>query len=266
MRKRVLITGSGTGIGKDAAIALARRGHQVYATTQYEQQAELLNRRGDVEKIPLKAFKLDIRSERDRQIVHRYEIDVLINNAAIGESGSVAEVPLKKYRSVFETNVFSNVALTQEVLKDMITRKRGRLIFITSLAGRVTVPFLSPYSATKYALEAIAGSLQIELKKLRKKGIHISVSIIEPGLYATGFNQHMLGTKYEWMDDKSYFYDDINRMKKKDKRSLALLEVRRNDSIVKKYIEAVETKKPKLRYYEPKIQASFVQLLRMLGK
>ncbi|WP_105617691.1 SDR family NAD(P)-dependent oxidoreductase [Vallitalea okinawensis] len=266
MKKHVLITGSGTGLGREAAIALAHRGHHVYATTQYKREAKLLNKIALIEKIPLKAFKLDIRNKSHRQLVHQYKIDTLINNAAIGESGSVAEVPLKKYRSTFETNVFSNIAITQEVLKDMVKRKEGRVIFITSLAGRMSIPFLSPYAATKYALEAIAGSLQAEMKRLSKKGIYITVSIIEPGLYATGFNQHMLRTKYKWMNKQSYFYSDIKRMKNKDNRFLRLFEVGRYNSIIEKYIEAVEANNPKLRYSEPKVQASFIQILRMLGK
>ena len=117
--KRILITGSGTGLGMSAAIALSKRGHLVYATTYTKAQARELNKLAKSKKLSLKAFKLDILSSKDRALADNLNIDVLINNAAIGDSGSVCEINVDRYRKTFETNVFSTIELTQRVLKNM---------------------------------------------------------------------------------------------------------------------------------------------------
>ena len=91
-KKTVLITGAGSGLGKEASIALAKRGHKVYATTRYENEADTLNNYAKENNLPLESFKLDILLETDRNLILNYDFDVLINNAAIGDSGSVAEI------------------------------------------------------------------------------------------------------------------------------------------------------------------------------
>jgi len=153
-KKRVLITGSGSGIGRDTALKLAKRGHTVYATTHTEAQAAQWKGAGSAR---IEAFKLDVTDSSDRARAAEIPIDVLINNAAVGESGSLAEVPLERVRATFETNLFATLALTQAVLKGMIARRGGTVIFISSLAGRVPIPFLMPYAMTKFALSAAAG-------------------------------------------------------------------------------------------------------------
>ena len=126
MKKSVLVTGSGSGIGRDCVIALGQRGHKVYATTHTEIQAEQLKGSATAE-----AFKLDITDSSDRARVGELPIDVLINNAAIGETGSLAEVPLERLRAAFETNLFATLAITQVVLKGMILRRTGTVVFIS---------------------------------------------------------------------------------------------------------------------------------------
>ena len=130
----MLITGSGSGIGRDCVAALAERGHKVYATTHREDQAarlkcDLADRGGTIA-----AFKLDITDAQDRATAADLPIDVLINNAAVGDTGSLAEVPLDRVRACFETNLFATLALTQTCLKGMIGRGSGTIINITSSA------------------------------------------------------------------------------------------------------------------------------------
>lgn len=129
----ILITGSGSGLGKSAAIALAKRGHNVIATTQYESETlELINYAKE-NNVKLESFKLDILLEEDRNKILNYDIDVLINNAAIGDSGSISEINVNRIKKVFETNVFSNIEITQLALKKMIkNKKRKNNIFIFS--------------------------------------------------------------------------------------------------------------------------------------
>ena len=89
----------------------------------------------------LKSFKLNILCENDRALADALDIDVLINNAAIGDSGSVCEVPIDRFRQTFETNVFSALELTQIVIKNMIKKGQGKVIFISSLSGKISIPF-----------------------------------------------------------------------------------------------------------------------------
>ncbi|MGL4773643.1 MAG: SDR family NAD(P)-dependent oxidoreductase [Clostridium sp.] len=262
--KKILITGAGTGLGKAASIELAKRGHFVYATTHTIAQADKLNKLSLKENLPLKSFKLDLLNEMDRELASMLDLDVLINNAAIGDSGSVSETNVDRYRATFETNVFSPLELTQQVLKNMIAKGSGRIIYISSLAGRISIPFLSPYCSTKFAIEAIASSLREEMKELPKG--KINVVIIEPGAYATGFNFKNISKQFTWMDERSYFYGKIEKLKRKQYRYFNLVEKKNLDSIVREYVKAVEDKNPKERYVAPCIQGSFIQGKRIFGK
>lgn len=254
--KNILITGSGSGIGYKAAIELASRGYFVYATTHFKYEADKLNKLNKKWCLPLFSFKLDIVDKKDRNKVRNLDIDILINNAAIGDSGSIAEIDVSILRSTFETNVFSSIELTQIVLKDMIKKRKGRIIFISSLAGRNSIPFLSPYCATKFALECIGPSLNKELKKL--KGVNIPVILIEPGCYATGFNQRNISKQFYRFNDESYFKNHIKKLKFKQYTYFKLREVHNLESVIQKYIEAVEDENPKERYVSPMIQAGYI--------
>lgn len=179
MKKSVLITGAGTGLGKKASIELARRGHKVYATVRYENEIQDLIDIANREKLDLEAFKLDIRDKADREKLLNYNIDVLVCNAAIGDSGSVVDIDVDRFRNVFETNVFCNIETTQIALKRMINKKKqGRIIFISSLAGRIPFAFLAPYCSSKFAIESFATCLRKEMKKLTIA--NIEVGMIEP--------------------------------------------------------------------------------------
>lgn len=263
---KILITGAGSGLGKAASIALAKRGHKVYATTHREFQADNLKNIALKENLNdnLESFKLDITLKEDRNIVKDLDIDVLINNAGTGNSGSSIEVSIDKYRNVFETNVFSALELTQIAFNNMINQKSGRIIFLSSLSGRITVPFLSPYTSSKFALEGIVSSLKSEIKELNC--CNIDIILIEPGAYATGFNQRLVDKQFTWMKEKSYFKDKIEKLKKKQYGYFKLVEENSFDSIIKQYIHAVEDKNPKFRYKAPLIQSAFIQGERILGK
>lgn len=262
MRKTILITGAGTGIGRDAAFALAARGHTVLATTFSAEQADALRAECAQRGQHLEVFKLDITDAADRALLLGRTIDVLINNAGMGESGSLAEVDVNRIRKVFEVNVFATLELTQVALKGMIARQSGTVLFISSIAGRLPMPFLMPYSMTKFALSAAAAGLRAEMDQLGK---NVQVSVIEPGAIHTGFNQAMTDRKYEWMDATSYFHAQAQAMKTKEKRTFAFLEARDTRSIVAKIIAASEARRPRLRYVAPWIQGFGIRLARIFG-
>lgn len=260
--KTILITGAGSGIGKDLAFTLAKMGHTVYATTHTKQSADMIQTLAQKERLPITSFVLDVTDPKDYQKAVDLYIDVLVNNAGMGETGSLAEVDIQKVRDNFETNLFGPLELTQAILRQMIKRDQGRIIFVSSIAGRVTMPFLGPYSMTKFALSSGAEALRGEIATLTQ---NIHVSVVEPGAYATGFNQKMLEKKYRWMDEKSYFYPLISTLKRNEKKSFDFLEQKRTDTIVAKLVEAIEDEHPRFRYSAPWWQALGVQLYRIMG-
>jgi short-subunit dehydrogenase len=237
MTKTILITGAGTGIGRDSAFALAQRGHQVLATTQTDAQALALQASAEAQGLKLEAFKLDITSAADRNLLTQRRIDVLINNAAMGDSGSLAEVDIQRVRQLFEVNLFATLELTQVALRQMIERQSGTVLFISSIAGRVPMPFLMPYSMSKFALSAAAAGLRAEMDQL-KKNVHIAV--IEPGAIHTGFNQAMTSRKYAWMGSASYFAHQAEKMQKQERATFKFLEARSTRGIVKQIVKASE--------------------------
>ena len=262
MKKTILITGAGTGIGKDAAFALALRGHRVLATTQTQAQSDVLRIEAAYRNAVLEIFKLDITLEADREAIAAYPIDVLLNNAGMGESGSLAEVDMQRVRQLFEVNLFATLELTQVALRQMIERESGTVLFISSIAGRVPMPFLMPYSMSKFALSAAAAGLRAEMDQL-KKNIHITV--IEPGAIHTGFNQAMTNSKYAWMGPSSYFAHQADAMKKQERITFNWLDAKTTRSIVNAIVKATEAKRPRLRYVAPWIQGFGVRLARILG-
>jgi len=208
MHKKILITGAGTGFGRGAAFALAGKGHQVIAATETGEQAAELAAAAEKENVTLSVEKLDITDADDRGRAEAWDVDVLINNAGIGESGPLAEIPLEYVRKNFEVNVFGTLALTQNIVKGMLQRGCGRIIIISSVAGRMTAPYLGPYCMTKHALEAAAEVLHAELA-----AHNINVNIIEPGPYSTGFNERMNQSKYKWYGENSIFAADDRAIK-----------------------------------------------------
>jgi short-subunit dehydrogenase len=261
-KKTILITGAGSGIGRDAALALAGRGHKVIATTETHNQTIELSGFADREKLPLSARVLNIDFEEDRKSIEDIAFDVLINSAAIGESGPLSEVPLERMRKSFETNVINTIALTQIALGKMIAQKSGTVITISSLAGRIPSVFMGPYSMTKFAL---SGGMAAMRKEVHTVAPHVHVTLVEPGAYATGFNQRMFATKYEWIQEGSAYFDMVTKLRREDYR-FSLLEKKSTEGIVLKIIQAAESKRPRLRYSSPWYQAFFVWVMRVMGR
>ncbi|MGY6501219.1 MAG: SDR family oxidoreductase [Acidimicrobiales bacterium] len=189
----VLITGAGSGFGKGAALALADRGHHVIATTETQEQADALA----ADAPGLQVETLDITTD-DVAKVDGWEIDVLIANAGLGRFGPLVDVPLDVVRQVFEVNVFGTLAVTQRVAAGMIARGSGRVIIVSSIAGKIAAPATGPYAMSKHALEAMGSAMRGELAPLG-----IDVCLLNPGPYGTGFNDRMAESMWTWFDDKS---------------------------------------------------------------
>ncbi len=179
----VLITGCSTGIGRATAIRLAKRpGLTVYATARRVESIADLRDQG------CRALTLDVTDETSMaSAVEEIEADhgavgALVNNAGYSQSGAVETVSLDDLRRQFETNVFGLVRMCQLVLPAMREARRGRIINVSSMGGRLTFPGGGAYHATKHAVEALSDALRFEVQ-----GFGVDVAIIEPGLIRTSF-------------------------------------------------------------------------------
>ena len=203
----ILITGAGTGFGRESAMRLAEKGHSVIAGVEIASQVFDLQQEAKKRGITLQVEKLDIENAKDREKAWKWDIDTLINNAGVAEGGSVIDIPEKNLRHQFEVNVFGTILLTQGFAKAMVRKKQGKIIFISSVAGLVSDPFSGPYAATKHALEAFSSALNKEVKEFG-----IQVATINPGPYLTGFNDYMYETWKNWEDDPSQRVFDYEKL------------------------------------------------------
>jgi NAD(P)-dependent dehydrogenase (short-subunit alcohol dehydrogenase family) len=182
--KAVLITGCSTGIGRAAALRLARSGWTVYATARRpETLAELAD-------AGCHTLALDVTDESSMQAavqtVEQAEgaVGVLVNNAGYSQSGPIEQIPPDAVRRQFETNVFGTIRMAQLVLPGMRRQRWGKIVNIGSMGGRLTFPGGGLYHATKYSLEALSDVLRFEVR-----GFGVDVVLIEPGLITTDFAQ-----------------------------------------------------------------------------
>ena len=257
----ILITGSGSGIGRELSIELVKKRYNVIATTYTEQQAKVLQSDLDNNNLKAKVYKLDITQAQDREKLSKENIDILINNGAIGETGSLSEIDIDKVRNIFETNLFSQFEISQIALKTMFNQDKGKIIFVSSIASKFRMKFLAPYSMTKVALTQGALILRKEIAEINP---NIKISVIEPGAYHTGFNQKMMKSKFEWMDKNSYFSKIIDKIRTREIKSFELTEQKKLDSIINQIVKAVEDKNPKKIYTAPYYQAFFARIFNYL--
>jgi short-subunit dehydrogenase len=205
--KRILITGAGSGFGELAAIGLAKQGHNVIAGVQIWPQATALRRKVETQGLGnLRVEKLDLLHPYDVQNALTWDIDILVNNAAIAESGPISEIPMELLHRMFETNLFAPLHLTQRFVRKFVDEGRpGKIVFTSSIGGLIAIPYGGPYAATKHALEAIAGSMHAELAPFG-----IQVQVINPGGYLTGFNETEAESSCHWMDDRKNYVKRVD--------------------------------------------------------
>ncbi|NHO31391.1 SDR family oxidoreductase [Acetobacter fallax] len=194
----ILITGAGTGFGREVALRLAEHGHDVIAGVEIVAQIKTLQDEAKLRNAKLRVEKLDVTCPADRHKASAWNIDVLLNNAGISEGGSMVDIPAENLRRQFEVNVVGPALLTQVFARKMAARKTGKIVFMSSVAGLTADPFAGAYSASKHAIEAMASALQQELREFG-----VEVATINPGPFLTGFNDRMFETWKSWPDDPS---------------------------------------------------------------
>ncbi|MBY6036687.1 oxidoreductase [Fictibacillus nanhaiensis] len=186
-RKIAIVTGTSSGFGMLCAVELAKVGFEVISTMRDLDKAEGLLKCADDENVSdfIRLHSLDVTSTESIDRFKEYldgigTVDVLVNNAGFALGGFCEELTIEEYRLQFETNVFGVIAVTQAVLPFMRKNRAGRIINMSSISGKFGFPGLSPYTASKHALEGFSESLRLELKPFG-----IDVVLVEPGSYQT---------------------------------------------------------------------------------
>lgn len=261
----VVITGASTGIGAACALDLDRRGFQVFAGVRRVEDGDRLRQRSSARLAPLRLDVTDpasirLATEVVQSRVGQSGLAGLINNAGIAVAGPLEAVPIPDLRRQLDVNVIGPVAVTQAFLP-LLRQGRGRIINIGSIAGRATMPLMGPYSASKYALEAITDALRLELLPW---GIH--VSIIEPGAIATPIweksNQDAAALEAASPEMARLYAGAVAAVKK------VVAEAARRaippDAVVDAVVQALTASRPKTRYvvgWDAKVRAVMVKWL-----
>lgn len=209
MSAQVLITGTSSGIGLSTAVAAAEAGFRVIATMRNLDRSMALSRTAEAASVALELEQLDVTDDevgdKVRELVLKYgPIDALVNNAGIAVAGVFEEQSERDVRDQFETNVFGAMAVTRALLPSMRAASRGRIVNVSSISGRIGLPCLSAYTATKHALVGFSDALRHEVERW---GIHVSV--VEPGTFRTPI---FFGNQRRGEDvDMSGPYAELNR-------------------------------------------------------
>ena len=260
----VLITGASTGIGAACALGCAKEGMTVFAGVRNVQDGDALRERGGNAIIPLHLDVTDGESivraaQAVEQQVGGRGLSGLVNNAGVAIGSPLELIPIPLLRKQLEVNVIGQIAVTQALLP-LLRMARGRIVNMGSIAGRGTIPVMGPYSASKFALEAVTDALRMELRPWG-----IEVSIIEPGAIATPIWNKSMHQALELetvvsAEGRRLYETTVQRVKEavEDAASRAIPV----DAVVEVVLHALTAARPKTRYLvgkDAKIRAFMVK-------
>ncbi|HEY1773103.1 MAG TPA: SDR family NAD(P)-dependent oxidoreductase [Gammaproteobacteria bacterium] len=247
MQRVVLITGCSSGIGLGVAKVLKSRGWRVFATARKAEDVARLSADG------FDALQLDVcdpasmeRSLATLLTLSGGHLDALVNNAGIAVPGAVEDLSRDNLQQQFDTNFFGLVELTRRVLPVMRRQGSGRVVMISSILGRVAMPWRGAYNASKHALEGLTDTLRLELR-----GSGIRVSLVNPGPVKSRFRDNSL-TNFERQVDTStsvhtgrYARLQAETGARKDDQPFTV----GPEAVAAKVAHALESRRPKARYY-----------------
>lgn len=248
-RKVAIVTGSSSGIGYATSLLLARNRFHTYATMRNIEKSADIQEIANEERLPLQVIQLDV-NDNDASIRNSIEkvesenerIDVLVNNAGYGLVGAFEDLSVQEIKSQFETNFFGVIRLTQQVLPIMRKQKSGRIVNVSSGAGRIGFPGMSAYVSSKFALEGLSESMSYELEPFG-----IKVVIIEPGVIRTNFKKNSVMSKKSLDNSSISPYSSI--IQKIDSSISSMVEhATRPEEVAKTILHAVSSNNPELRY------------------
>jgi NADP-dependent 3-hydroxy acid dehydrogenase YdfG len=259
-RRRVLVTGASAGIGRHAALALSQRGFVVYAGARRVAALESLAREAGAGLVPVALDVNDATSiaEVAARILDEtggHGVDALVNNAGIAIAGPLADATDADIRAQFETNVFGVMAITRALLPQMIARRSGRIVMISSSGGQMSLPLVGVYHATKFALEALSDAYRWELHPF-----DIRVSIIEPGPIRTEFGDKLAASQDRIGATSVYapLLEHLDRVQR-----FAEARMHGPEIVTRDIVHALTARRPRARYVEPRALGWLLALYRL---
>jgi len=258
----VLITGCSSGIGACAARQLHQQGYNVIATVRKNEDIVPLQQLGITTIILDLANSDSIQQAVTFSLNHfNNQIDALFNNGAYGQPGAVEDLSRDVLRQQFETNVFGTQELTNLIIKQMRQQGFGRIIYNSSVLGFISMAYRGAYNASKYAIEGLADTLRQELNG---SGIHIS--LIEPGPILSQFRANAFAKYQQHIDKDTSFHKQtyLSMEQRLTKQGPAAPFTLPPEAVVKKLLHAIESKRPKVRYYVTFPTYLFAVLKRLL--
>ena len=254
IQKVAVVTGSSSGIGYQTSLALARNGFLTYATMRNLQKRDTIESAAQEQDkkerledgLPLRVVQLDVTDETSVKnaiqsvVSEAGRIDVLVNNAGYGLTGAFEDLSIDEIRKLYETNVFGVVRVTQAVLPTMRQQHSGRIINISSGAGRFGYPGGSAYVSSKFALEGLSESMAYELDQFG-----IKVVLVEPGFIRTNFSHGVVIARKAQDPNSPYaqMMQSIASSFNKFKENASSPEL-----VAKIVVEAATSNSPNLRY------------------
>jgi len=247
LTKSILITGCSSGIGYSTATELKKRGHYVIATARKTEDVTRLTQEG------FTTIQLDLADSQSIQqtVNHAVEltdgkIDALFNNGAFGQPGAVEDLTRDVLRYQFETNLFGTHELTNLLIPLMRRQGHGRIIYNSSVLGLVALKYRGAYNASKFALEALADTLRLELH-----GTNIHISLIEPGPILSDFRKNSYALYKKNIDPSHSFHKEAYKAMEArlQNEGAAVAFTLPAKAVADKVIHALEAKQPKMRYY-----------------
>ena len=261
-KRSILITGCSSGIGLCAAETLKARGWRVFATARKAEDIARLKDKVGVESLYLDYTEPDSIEAAAKHVLAATDgrLTALFNNGGYGQPGALEDIRPQVLRAQFEANVFGWHDLTRRVIPAMRANGEGRIVFCSSVLGLIAAPYRGAYSASKFAVEALADTLRMELSG---SGIH--VALIEPGPIATRFVEHALEAYRRNVDLEASHHRDtykvrIARMEQGGKQTFKL----GAEAVASKLVHALESRRPKFRYYVTLPSYAVALLRRML--
>lgn len=246
--KTAVVTGASTGIGRATARMLKGRGWRVFPTARNRTDLELLRGEG-FEPVELDLADPDSVAHAASAILALSEgrIGAVVNNAGYGQPGALEDLTRSALRKQFETNVLGTLEFTNRFIPGFRAQKNGRIVIVTSVLGRVVIPFMGAYCASKYALEALGDGLRMELGPAC-----ISVSLVEPGPIRTNFRRRVVSEAAHGLEMQRSVFAGTYAMEltepERTYRRPTDVFCKPPEAVAEKIVHALESRFPRTRY------------------
>jgi NAD(P)-dependent dehydrogenase (short-subunit alcohol dehydrogenase family) len=241
-----IVTGSSGGIGLATSLALARKGYLTYATMRNLAKRDSIQSVADKQHLPIRVVQLDVTDENSIKkaiqsiLSEAGRIDLLVNNAGYALTGAFEDIGIDEIEAQYETNVFGVIRVTQAVLPIMRKQGSGRIINISSGAGRIGYPGGSAYVSSKFALEGLSESMAYEIEQFGIKTV-----LVEPGFVRTNFGENIVIAR-KTQNTNSPYSQMMQMMS--SIRDKMLKNASDADLVAEVVVEAATAKEPNLRY------------------